>query len=118
MAGLSAASGAASTAKNMGWNPWSTYGTTTPQQLTGATSLPANCQLVRIRARSLAGTPSITLGSSSGGSQYVASVALTAAWKLLTIALTDGMVTANSAVWLTASAANVVEVQIAYETLT
>ena len=32
MAGLSAASGAASTAKNMGWNPWSTYGTTTPQQ--------------------------------------------------------------------------------------
>ena len=93
-------------------------GTTTPQQLTGATSLPANCQLVRIRARSLAGTPSITLGSSSGGSQYVASVALTAAWKLLTIALTDGMVTANSAVWLTASAANVVEVQIAYETLT
>jgi hypothetical protein len=32
MAGLSAASGAASTATSLGWNPWSTYGTTTPQQ--------------------------------------------------------------------------------------
>ena len=92
-------------------------GTTTAQALGGGTILPANCQIVRIRARSISGTPSITLGSSSGGSQFVASVALSTTWKDLTIALTGGINTAAASLWMTASAANVVEVQLAYEQL-
>jgi hypothetical protein len=92
-------------------------GTTTAQQLGGGTILPANIQILRVRARALTGTPSITLGTSSGGSQIVASVALSTTWKNLTIALTDGIATTASSLWMTASAANVVEVQVAYEQL-
>lgn len=92
-------------------------GTTSAQQLGGGTILPANCQIVRVRARSTSGTPSITLGTSSGGSQIVASVALSTTWKDLTIALTGGINSANNSLWMTASAANVVEVQLAYEQL-
>lgn len=92
-------------------------GTTAAQQLGGGTLIPANTQLLRIRARSLSGTPSITLGNVSGGSQFVASVALSTAWKDLTIALTGGINTTDAPLWMTASAANVVEVQIAYEQL-
>ena len=92
-------------------------GTTTAQQLGGGTLLPANCQLVRVRARARTGTPSITLGTTSGGADIVASVALSTTWKDLTIALTGGILSAATPVWLTASAANVVEVQIAAEVL-
>jgi hypothetical protein len=92
-------------------------GTTTAQQLGGGTIIPAQVQLLRIRARSTAGTPSITLGSSSGGSQFVASVALSTAWKDLTIALTGGLNATASALWMTASTANAVEVQASYEQL-
>lgn len=92
-------------------------GTTSAQQLGGGTILPANIQILRVRARAISGTPSITLGTSSGGSQIVASVALTTAWKVLTIALTDGINTANNSLWMTASTGNVVEVQLAYEQL-
>lgn len=93
-------------------------GTTAAQQLGGGgTILPANCQIVRIRARSTSGTPSITLGTSSGGSQIVASVALSTTWKDLTIALTGGINSSAASLWMTASAANVVEVQLAYEQL-
>lgn len=92
-------------------------GTTSAQALGGGTVLPANCQILRVRARSLSGTPSITLGTSSGGSQIVASVALSTTWKDLTIALTGGINTSAASLWMTASAANVVEVQLAYEQL-
>jgi len=92
-------------------------GLTDAQQLGGGTILPANCQITRVRARSISGTPSITLGTSSGGSQIVASTALSTTWKDLTIALTGGINTANNSLWMTASAANVVEVQLAYEQL-
>ena len=52
-----------------------TDGTTTAQKLCGGTTLPAQCQILRIRARAQAGTPNLILGSSSGGTQIVASVA-------------------------------------------
>jgi hypothetical protein len=93
-------------------------GTITAQQLGGGTLFPANVQFTRILARARTGTPSITLGTASGGSQLVASVALTTAWQNLTIALAGGVLTTASSVWLTASAANVVEVQISAEQLT
>ncbi len=92
-------------------------GTTTAQQLGGGTIIPANCQLLRIRARAQSGTPSITLGSSSGGSQYVASVALSTTWKDLTIALTGGIVSSATALWMTASTANAVEIHLTYDLL-
>ncbi|MBC7367558.1 MAG: hypothetical protein H7343_12255 [Undibacterium sp.] len=92
-------------------------GTTAAQQLGGGTLFPANCQILRIRARAPSGTPSITLGSSSGGSQFVASIALSTTWKDLTIALAGGINSSASAVWLTASTASVIEVQITAETL-
>lgn len=92
-------------------------GTTSAQTLGGGTILPANCQIIRVRARSISGTPSITLGTSSGGSQIVASVALSTTWKDLTIALTGGINTAANSLYMTASTGNVVEVQIAYEQL-
>jgi hypothetical protein len=92
-------------------------GTASAQALGGGTILPANIQIVRIRARSLTGTPNAIFGTSSGGSQIVASVALSTAWKDLTIALTGGINTAANSLWMTASAANVVEVQLAYEQL-
>lgn len=103
--------------KDLGFIQAASDGTTTAQQLGGGTVLPANSQILRIRARARSGTPSITLGTSSGGSQIVASVALSTTWKNLTIALTDGIVASNAALWMTASAANVVEVGVSYETL-
>lgn len=95
-----------------------TDGTTSAQQLTAQAILPANIQILRIRARSQSGTPNLILGTSSGGTQIVASVALSTTWKDLTIALTGGMVTALSSLWATASAANVVELDITYEPIT
>jgi len=92
-------------------------GTTGAQQLGGGTLVPGQTQLLRIRARSITGTPSITLGSASGGSQFVASIALSTTWQTLTIALTGGINTTAAAFWMTASTANVVEVQAAYEQL-
>lgn len=92
-------------------------GTTTTQQLGGGTLLPPNCQLLRIRARAQSGTPFVTLGNVGGGSQYVASVQLSTAWKDLTIALSGGIVTTASPLWFTASTANVVEVHLSAESL-
>lgn len=92
-------------------------GTTTAQKLAGGTTLPANSQILRVRARAQSGTPNITLGTSSGGSQIVASVALSTTWQVLTIALGSGsgINTADASIWLTSSAANVVEIDIEYE---
>ena len=104
-------------AATMGYVKALSDGTTSAQALGGGTVFPANCQLVRFRARSLSGTPNAIFGTSSGGSQIVASVALSTTWKDLTIALTGGINTAAASLWMTASAANVVEVQVAYEQL-
>lgn len=106
-----------SKAATMGYVKVLSDGTTSAQALGGGTILPANCQILRVRARSISGTPSITLGTSSGGSQIVASVALSTTWKDLTIALTGGINSSANSLWMTASAANVVEVQLAYEQL-
>lgn len=83
------------------------------QQLLGATVVKANMHWLRVRARSRSGTPTITIGDSSGGSQYVASVGLTTAWKNLTIALANPIYTAgNSNIWIGSNSTDVVEVEI------
>lgn len=94
-----------------------TTSTSGNQQLLGGTTLNANTQITRVRARSRSGTPSITLGTASGGSQIVASVALSTTWKDLTIALTGGIISTASSVWVGSSAADVVEIDLTHEPL-
>lgn len=87
------------------------------QQLAGATILKGPSQVLKIRARSLSGTPTVTMGTSSGGSQLVASVALSTTWKNLTIALTDGYLSADAALWIGSNSTDVVEIDISLEPL-
>ena len=94
-----------------------TTSTSGNQQLLGGTTLNANTQITRVRARSRSGTPSITLGTASGGSQIVASVALSTTWKDLTIALTGGIISTASSVWVGSSTADVVEIDLTHEPL-
>lgn len=69
------------------------------QQLLGATCLPANCQITRMRARARTNTPTITV------------------WKDLTIALTGGIVSAASSIWIGSNSTDVVEIDITAEPL-
>jgi hypothetical protein len=88
------------------------------QALLGATTLiPANAQITRVRARSRSGTPSITIGTASGGSQIVSSVALSTTWKDLTIALTGGIVSTADDIWIGSNSTDVVETDITWEPL-
>jgi hypothetical protein len=82
------------------------------QELLGAATIKANTVLRDIYARSVSGTPSITLGTTNGGNEIVASVALSTTWKKLTIALTGGIVSANSSVFVGSSTADPVQVKI------
>jgi len=94
-----------------------TTSTSGNQQLLGGTTLNANTQITRVRARSRSGTPSITLGTAPGESQIVASVALSTTWKDLTIALTGGIISTASSVWVGSSAGDVVEIDLTHEPL-
>lgn len=83
------------------------------QLLLGATSAKANMQWLRVRARSRSGTPSITIGNAPGDASYVASVALSTTWKILTIALSGGIYTAgNSNIYIGSNSTDAVEVEI------
>jgi hypothetical protein len=96
-----------------------TDGTTNTQQLFGVPTLPANSQIKRIRARAeQTGSINLILGTSSGGAQIVASVALSNVWKDLNIALSGGINSSVAAIWATASAAIIVELDIDYDLLT
>jgi hypothetical protein len=88
------------------------------QALLGASALIlGNSQLVRARARSRSGTPTITIGTASGGSQIVSSVALSTTWKDLTIALTGGIVSSTDDIWIGSNSTDVVETCITHEPL-
>ncbi len=87
------------------------------QQLLGGTVLPALCQIIRVRARAQTNTPTVTFGTASGGSQVVASVALSTTWKDLTIALTGGIVTSASSLWAGSNSTDVVEWDVTWEPL-
>ncbi|MBI5771919.1 MAG: hypothetical protein HZA93_29370 [Verrucomicrobia bacterium] len=93
-------------------------GTNGNQQLHGAATLSANTQITRIRARALSGTPAITLGTSSGGSDLVATVTLSPAWQDLTLALAGGIVSADSSVWVGSNSTDVVQLNLALAPLT
>jgi hypothetical protein len=88
------------------------------QQLLGASVLlPAESQILHVRARSRSGTPSITIGTSSGGAEIVASVALSTTWKNLTIALTGGIVSSSDDIWIGSNSTDVVETDISWQPL-
>lgn len=88
------------------------------EQLFGQVCIPANAQIMRVRAKARTNTPTVTLGTASGGAQVVASVALTTAWKDLTLALTGGMVGAsNISLWAGSNSTDVVDWDVAWEPL-
>lgn len=87
------------------------------QQMWGQVLIPANSQILRVRARAQTNTPTITIGSASGGSQIVASIALSTTWKDLTIALTGGICSADTSIWIGSNSTDVVEVDITAEPL-
>jgi hypothetical protein len=87
------------------------------QKLLAATSIRANYQITRVRARSRSGTPSVTIGTTSGGSEIVSSVSLSTTWQNLTIALTGGIVSSASSVWIGSNSTDVVETDITIEPL-
>ena len=96
----------------------STTNTNGNQQLFGGVVLPANSQILRVRARTQTNTPTVTLGTASGGAQVVASVALSTNWKDLTIALTSGLVGGSAAsLWVGSNSTDVVEWDISWEPL-
>ena len=86
------------------------------QQLLGAQLVGGLSQLLRIRARARSGTPTVTLGTFSGGSNIVASVALSTSWKNLTVALTDGII-GGASIWAGSNSTDVVEWDIALDPL-
>ena len=88
------------------------------QQLLGSSRLlPAESQILHVRARSRSGTPSITIGTASGGAQIVASVALSTTWQNLTIALTGGIVSSADDIWIGSNSTDVVETDISWQPL-
>lgn len=88
------------------------------EQLFGQVCIPANAQILRVRAKSRSGTPSVTLGTASGGAQVVASVSLSSAWKDLTIALTGGMVGGSDiSLWAGSNSTDIVDWDVTWEPL-
>lgn len=88
------------------------------QQLGGQVVIPANSQILRVRAKASTGTPNVTLGTSSGGTQIVASVALSTAWQTLTIALTGGQVgSSNISLWAGSNSTATIDWDVAWEPL-
>jgi hypothetical protein len=110
----------------VGWNVPSIAGnrirgttsTNGNQQLLGASVLlPAESQILYVRARARSGTPTITIGTASGGAQIVASVALSTTWLNCTIALTGGIVSSADDIWVGSNSTDVVETDIAFQPL-
>jgi hypothetical protein len=87
------------------------------QQMWGQVLIPANSQITRVRARAQTNTPTITIGNASGGSQIVASIALSTTWKDLTIALTGGICSSDTSIWIGSNSTDVVEIDITCEPL-
>ena len=78
------------------------------QQLYGTGVISGVAQILRVRARALSGTPTVTIGNASGGSQIVTSVALSTSWKNLTI-VSGGEITSTANLWAGSSSTDVVQ---------
>lgn len=80
----------------------------------GVYVLPENCVIERILAKS-SGTPDMTVGNSSGGAEYVASVALTSSWQNLT--LVTPLNGSQRDVWIGLSTADSTDIVLFYRRL-
>lgn len=78
------------------------------QQALGASCVPLNCQILRVRARTQSGTATVSLGNASGGAQIVSAAALTTSWQVLTI-VGGWHITATQNLWVSSNSASVVE---------
>jgi hypothetical protein len=112
-------------AKNSTWVRFTTSTSGNELAMGASALLPATCWIRQAFARARTNTPSYTLGTASGGTQIVASTALSTTWKQLTIVQTAGtniaagaVVTANSPIYGGSSSVDVVEVMIEIVALT
>jgi hypothetical protein len=93
------------------------------QALLGGAFVMPGCMIKSIRARARTGTPTVTLGYSSGGNQIVEAVVLSTGFKVLTIALPGGIINggliteAAEDLWANSNSTDVVEWDIAWEPL-
>jgi hypothetical protein len=84
------------------------------QQALGASCVPLNCQILRVRARTQSGTATVSLGNASGGAQIVSAAALTTSWQVLTI-VGGAHITSTQNLWVSSNSASVVEWDIELE---
>lgn len=71
------------------------------------------CRIARVFARARTGTPSVTLGYSSGGNQYATATTLAIGWKV--VAAGAESVAATTSLWAGSSSADVVEWRVMIE---
>jgi hypothetical protein len=87
------------------------------EQLLGGNLIAGPAKVIDVRARAQSNTPTIQIGTSSGGSQVVASVQLSTTWKTLTIALTGGILPSDASIWVNSNSTDVIEIDISAEPL-
>jgi hypothetical protein len=90
-----------------------TTSTSGNQALFPGASIPAGFQITRGRARARSGTPSVTLGTSSGASDLVSSVALSTSWQALTT--WTGITAGSLTLWVNSTTSAVIEWDISIE---
>jgi hypothetical protein len=71
------------------------------------------CRIARVFARARTGTPSVTLGYTSGGNQYATATTLAVGWKV--VAAGAESVAATTSLWAGSSSADVVEWMVMIE---
>jgi hypothetical protein len=90
------------------------------QQALAQVSIPGNSRLTSYVARAQSNTPSITVGTASGGSQIIASVALSTAYKedfTFVTRLPSTAVDTTSSIWIGSSSSDVIEHCLSYEAI-
>lgn len=71
------------------------------------------CRIARVFARARTGTPSVTLGYTSGGNQYATATTLAVGWKV--VAAGAESIAATTSLWAGSSSADVVEWMVMIE---
>jgi hypothetical protein len=85
------------------------------EQLLGVSSfLPANSEVVAVYAKARTGTPTVTLGTASGGNQMATSTVLSTSWKKLPLG-TGTLVTAADDLWAGSNSSDIVDWDIVVE---
>lgn len=94
-----------------------TTSTSGNQQMYGQALIPSAAQILRARAKSSTGTPTISLGTASGGTQIVGNATLSTAWQALTLTSNSLITTADTSVWVASNTTATISVDITAEPL-